>query len=120
MILELDVGNSRIKWRLLDASMAVASQGHVADIEELQQSADLQQPISAARMCSVRSAQDKALIASWVNKRYGIDLLQAVVTQSCAGVTNQYADVSSLGIDRWLAMLAAYKKADGACVIVDA
>lgn len=120
MILELDVGNSRIKWRLLTADdLAVAASGHVPGFEELQRVTELEAPIAMARMCSVRGGDVNAKLEEWVRVKYGVDLQRAVVAQSCGGVTNQYADVSRLGIDRWLAMLAAYRRAGGACMVID-
>lgn len=120
MILELDVGNSRIKWRLLAADdLAVVSAGHVPGFEELQRVTELEAAITMARMCSVRGGGVNKKLEDWVRGRHGVDLVQARVSQSCGGVTNQYADVSRLGIDRWLAMLAAYRRAGGACMIVD-
>ena len=120
MILELDVGNSRIKWRLLVAdTVTLVREGHVADFEELQQLEELQAEISMARMCSVRSGDVNAKLEEWIASNYGVELLRAQVSRSCGGVTNQYADVSRLGIDRWLAMLAAFRRAGGACMVVD-
>lgn len=120
MILELDVGNSRIKWRLLAAdNLAVLSSGHVPGFEQLVQVSELETTILMARMCSVRSGDVNKQLEEWVSASYGVHLLQAKVSQSCGGVTNQYADVSRLGIDRWLAMLAAYRRAGGACMIID-
>ena len=43
----------------------------------------------------------------------------AKVERTCGGVTNAYADFSSMGIDRWLAMLAAFRNSQGACCILD-
>tara|TARA_B110000858_G_scaffold3502_1_gene4095 strand:+ start:81739 stop:82512 length:774 start_codon:yes stop_codon:yes gene_type:complete len=121
MILELDVGNSRIKWRLLAAEgLAVTGAGHVSGLEDLQRVTELETAITMARMCSVRGGDVNKQLADWVRGKYGVELVLAVVTQSCGGVTNQYADVSRLGIDRWLAMLAAFKRVGGACVVVDA
>jgi type III pantothenate kinase len=120
MILELDVGNSRIKWRLLAAGdLAVTGAGYVSGFEELQRVTELEATITMARMCSVRGSEVNRVLEDWVRAKYGLDLVQASVTQSCGGVTNQYADVSRLGIDRWLAMLAAYRRAGGACMIID-
>jgi len=121
MILELDVGNSRIKWRLLSADdLAVAGAGHVPGFEELQRVTELETAVTMARMCSVRGGDVNKRLEAWVQAKHGVALLRAAVTQSCGGVTNQYADISKLGIDRWLAMLAAFKRVGGACVVVDA
>lgn len=120
MILELDVGNSRIKWRLLAADdLSVTCAGHAPGFEELRGVTELEAPVTMARMCSVRSGDVNQHLEDWVRAKHGIDLARAAVTQSCGGVTNQYADVSRLGIDRWLAMLAAYRRAGGACMVID-
>ncbi|GJM13896.1 MAG: type III pantothenate kinase [Pseudohongiella sp.] len=120
MILELDVGNSRIKWRLITArDLTVVEEGHVPGFDELQRLAELESPISMARMCSVRGGDVNKQLEGWIHDSYGVRLEQALVTRSCGGVTNQYADVSRLGIDRWLAMLAAYRRAGGACMVID-
>ena len=120
MILELDVGNSRIKWRLLAAGdLAVVKAGHVPGFDELQRVTELDAAITLARMCSVRGGDVNRRLEDWIRAKYSVALVQASVTQSCGGVTNQYADVSRLGIDRWLAMLAAYRRAGGACMVID-
>lgn len=120
MILELDVGNSRIKWRLLAGDdLAVVKAGHVPGFDELQRVTELDAAITLARMCSVRGGDVNRRLEDWIRAKYSVALVQASVTQSCGGVTNQYADVSRLGIDRWLAMLAAYRRAGGACMVID-
>ena len=120
MILELDVGNSRIKWRLLaEDDLAVVKAGHVPGFDELQLVTELDAAITLARMCSVRGGDVNKRLEDWVQAKHSIALVQASVSQSCGGVTNQYANVSRLGIDRWLAMLAAYRRAGGACMIID-
>ena len=120
MILELDVGNSRIKWRLVASDpLASIKEGHVPGFEDLQQLPELQTEISMARMCSVRRGDVNTKLEDWIESHYRVALLRAQVSRSCGGVTNQYADVSRLGIDRWLAMLAAFRRAGGACMVVD-
>jgi len=120
MILELDVGNSRIKWRLITMGESeLRAEGHVSGFEELNLLPELDVAIEMARMCSVRGGDTNKKIEEWIRRDYGIELARAEVTRSCGGVSNQYADVSRLGIDRWLAMLAGYNRADGACMVID-
>lgn len=119
MILELDVGNSRIKWRLLADDLAVLEAGHVSGFDELLRVTELDAAITLARMCSVRGGEVNKRLEDWVRVKHSVALVQARVAQNCGGVTNQYADVSRLGIDRWLAMLAAYRRAGGACMVID-
>ena len=121
MILEIDAGNTRIKWRVVEAgdstqlSMGVSpnEQGLFDELLELTRPALI-------RLSSVRGPQSTQAISDWVAGQWNMSVAVARVTRSCAGVTNHYEDMSRLGVDRWLAMLAAFKRANGACVIVDA
>ena len=47
------------------------------------------------------------------------NLLTARVNKQACGVTNGYDDWQKLGVDRWLAMLAAYHAKPLACCVVD-
>ena len=133
-ILELDIGNSRIKWRLLPAGGAAAAAGGAAE-----SASDLQRQlvdcpvvkerdkegVLLARACSVQGEEATAAIAQVVRRCVGQSLQLAQVSRCCAGVSNQYADLRRLGPDRWLAMLAGFNEAAGShqaggCVVVDA
>lgn len=103
-----------------DAGIEVAAQGKSATLNELQSSLPLDLVISSARACSVRADSTLQDVAGWVRQRWDIELRIAQVSTSCGGVTNSYADVSRMGIDRWLAMVAAFSQARGACIVVDA
>lgn len=120
MILELDIGNTRIKWRLLDAMS-----GKHTELAFAQGQADLFEALLSiarpdmVRMSSVRGGEANDSIEQWVNKTWSLPVHIARVIKSCGGVQNQYRDQTRLGVDRWLAMLAAYQLAAGACVIID-
>lgn len=121
MILELDVGNSRIKWRQIEeADAAVISGGDVPDFAQLLEVPELFHKPVMVRMCSVRPGEVNAQLARWVEDSFDLELQNAVVSPSCGGVSNQYTDPGKLGIDRWLAMLAGFNRAGGSCVIIDA
>jgi len=120
MILELDVGNSRIKWRLLNRqNPASSSEGYACDVEEFVALPAVQKKPDMVRMCSVRRGETCQQIEQWVADKFGLQVQKAEVARCCGGVTNQYADLAGLGVDRWLAMLAAYKRAAGACIVFD-
>ena len=120
MILELDVGNTRIKWRQISASDgACIAAGVVSDAEELLAVTELRQVPLMVRMCSVRGGDLNQQLQQWSADSYGLEIQTALVSASCGGVSNQYADPARLGIDRWLAMLAAFKRAAGPCVVID-
>ena len=120
MILELDVGNSRIKWRQIEeAAATIISRGDVQGFAQLLEVPELSRKPAMVRMCSVRPGEVNQQLARWVEDSFGLQLHNAVVRSSCGGVSNQYADPGKLGIDRWLAMLAGFNRAGGGCVIID-
>jgi type III pantothenate kinase len=116
-VLELDVGNSSIKWRLLDDGQRI-SRGRIAgSLEGVFHLFD--QQLSNVRIASVASpARDAALGRALENSALSFQF--ATSMRSCGGVTNSYGNVSKMGVDRWLAMVAAYSQCQGACVVIDA
>ncbi len=121
MILEIDAGNSRIKWRILGmADHQPIESGVVENEEALLARIRPETTLLAARLSCVRGDAAIAQLQAWVEKTWNFPLQVARVTRECAGVRNQYEELSRLGVDRWLAMLAAFNKAMQACVVVDA
>lgn len=121
MILELDLGNSRIKWRRLAAmGDELIAQGSVADLQELQGVLmEAAQP-SLVRFCSVRGDGAAEALCDWLQATWQLSPLQAQVIPACAGVSISYEHPARLGVDRWLAMIAAWQYCQAACVVVDA
>ena len=134
MRLELDAGNSRIKWRLVSAAGqrlagdAVAARGEPeAGIEKLLRAvdgslsalADTGGTVTSIAVASVRGADFQDILASCLGQCFEVKPVFATVSAHCAGVTNAYEDVSRMGVDRWLAMLAAWQACQEACCIVD-
>jgi len=122
MILELDCGNSLIKWRvILGVEAPVWAEG-VADCEEQLVGSLDQLPSLALRYCRLVSVRDDAETAHLVRvltQRYAVAVYCAESARLMAGVSNGYRDYQSLGLDRWLAVLGAYHLADGACLVLD-
>ncbi len=134
MILEIDAGNSRIKWRVIDdhqdpviagiSSDTLAFAETDAGFEMLDKvfsslSSKSEDPLTRARVSSVRGAVFDAMLSDWLLEKWQLEAEFAVVERHCGGVTNSYTDITTMGVDRWLAMLAAYKKTQGACCILD-
>lgn len=116
MILELDVGNSSTKWRLLRAGRRLRG-GRVADLAELLPL--LPEEVAMARIASVAgSEKDEAL--ERLLRAVGIAPNFAKTQAHQCGVRNSYREFERMGVDRWLAMLAAFQHAEGACVVIDA
>lgn len=123
MILEVDFGNTRIKWRFIEPGCAAAQQGHASSVSStvsdfLAELQSFQKP-EQVRVASVRKGDSLAEFSEWLRNNWGISPRLATVTQHCAGVTNSYSEVARMGVDRWLAMLSAYNRSRGACMVVD-
>lgn len=120
MILELDCGNSFIKWRVLNDKVVVRG-GVVGSSDELLVAlhgvAGL--VLRAARMVSVRSDEETEAIKVLLASRFNVEPLCAKSAESAAGVHNGYSEYERLGLDRWLAILAAYQLAGKACLVLD-
>jgi type III pantothenate kinase len=120
VILDLDMGNSRIKWRLQqpDGDGAPRS-GSAASVTELIDSLGPMPQPALVRLASVRADASVAEFSNWAESRWSLKPQIATVSPSCGGVRNAYSDVSRMGVDRWLAMLAAYGETRGACLVID-
>lgn len=122
MILELDCGNSLIKWRVVsDENSAVMQQGAVEAVTELLERLAMTQALalSGCRMVSVRCSEETGRIESVLSESLGIRVAVAQPVRTLGGVTNGYDEYTSLGLDRWLAVVAAYGLSKGACLVVD-
>lgn len=118
MILEFDVGNSRIKWRHVAPDGAIAAQGLAKDSLELLSQLPKGEP-DGIRVCSVRKGDALRDLIGHLKGLYLAEPAVARVLSHCGGVTIHYQDPSRLGADRWLAMLAAFSKSHGASIVID-
>ena len=118
--LEADVGNTRIKWRVRGVAGEILARGVAANVAELRQARALADAPKNLLMCSVRPGSAVAELRQWFDSLGGEKAQLVKVRRQCAGVTVHYDDVSRLGVDRWLAMLAAFRRAAGAAIVVDA
>lgn len=123
MILEVDCGNSYIKWRVIGGRYlvpgAIGIATHVLGLVEDLRSRDLLATISRCRMASVRGEVETAEIISALSDALCVTVDKACPADSAGGVTNGYHDRQRLGVDRWLAIIAAYDLCKGACVVID-
>lgn len=122
MILELDCGNSFIKWRVIRSNDASIIGGGVVDtnqalieaVEALAAGAP-----ARCRLVSVRTEGETDHLGDELVKAFGLTIVRARSASVLAGVTNGYDDFERLGLDRWLALLGGYRLAGGACVVID-
>ncbi|POR65864.1 pantothenate kinase [Pseudomonas syringae] len=122
MILELDCGNSFIKWRITTKSdAAVVSVGVVdsdaALLEHLRNLPDT--TFSNCRLVSVRSAEETTRLVSVLTNTFSVTPVCAVPARELGGVVNGYDDFERIGLDRWLAFVGAYHLVKRACLVID-
>ena len=105
-VLDIDMGNTRTKWRCGKATGALASPNL---------------PRLAAAPDRVRVAtvlRNRPDIASIAKSRFGVDAEFAVTSACLGGVRCGYRDPGRLGVDRWLATVAAWQRTHRACAVV--
>ena len=122
MILELDCGNSFIKWRVLQAdALQLFAEGVVdsdlALLQSLRNCAGLN--LQFCRLVSVRTGDETAALVDALKDAFGVLAMCAAPARAMSGVQNGYEDYQRLGLDRWLAMLGAHHLAAGACLVLD-
>jgi len=122
MILELDCGNSFIKWRVLEANARkVVGEGVVdsdlALLESLRALKGL--ALRFCRLVSVRTAEETGELTALLRESFKISAVCAAPTREMSGVRNGYEEFERLGLDRWLAMLGGFHLAGGACLVLD-
>jgi type III pantothenate kinase len=117
----LDIGNTRVKWallkrdRLCQHGAAVHAGWTLADWRRLLRSTAGLQSVFAASVAGPASVQALAAAAD----ELGIGLRFIESQPRAAGVINAYAEPRQLGVDRWLAVIAAYHLTGQLCGVVD-
>lgn len=118
MILDIDAGNSRLKWRLTTRADGVTESGVVSDQAALFDCLAGLVP-ERIRLASVRGRDWSAAFCRQAGQHWRQSVEVASSTGHAANVTNAYAEPSALGVDRWLAMLAAHARCEGVAAVVD-
>lgn len=124
MILEIDMGNSRMKWRMRLSATEFAH-GFMDNRESLGAQLALQindagaMPVKRILVASVAGAHRNQALEAWAVQSFGVKPEFAVSEAGFRGVKNGYHLPQTLGVDRWLAILAGCQRVNGNCVIVD-
>lgn len=122
MILLLDIGNSRIKWGTLKsgALSGGAAATHAAGMQQAIDGILERQPRpEAVWIANVGGAALGSAVADACRARWQLSARFAVPEREAFGVRNGYRDPERLGIDRWLAMLAARDRPGGSLCVVN-
>ena len=125
MMLLLDLGNSRLKWALTaEDSTAWTANGSVpwtVDLlPRLLEAWAAYPPAVLVMAASVVDDAREAQVGAAVHERFGTSPHWVRTPPSACGVRNAYAEPERLGVDRFLAMVAAYAAARAPCVLASA
>ena len=118
-----DVGNTFIKWGLLD-ELKLVDLGCIRNEDFLAKECDALIeliPPDAGRViaCCVASNNIDAKLTTLISNNYDC-LIEYVQSESMAyGIRSGYQDASQLGVDRWVAMIAAKTQFSGDITVID-
>ena len=121
LCLQLDVGNSSIKWRLLEGA-EVRDRGQCAHDDAAAKHALLERINADAQVwvASVAGPDFERELDALFARHRGVKPWFARTTSTAGGLANSYQQPERMGVDRWLAMLAARARAGGRLCVVDA
>ena len=123
MTVLVDIGNTRIKWATLSGGKLVRRGSAVhrdsldAAIAAFAAELPARSRIIAANVAGERMA---AHLTALVAARPGASLTLVATSAEQFGVRCAYAEPSRLGVDRWVAVIAAHHAARGAACAIDA
>lgn len=114
MKLLIDIGNSRLKWACLrdnrlesPAVIDYRKQGLKDAFINALQSGERPSQVYVANVAGRDIAEELAAV---IMQQWQVPPVFARVERECAGVSNGYDDITQLGIDRWLAVVAAWSR----------
>ena len=121
-MLLLDLGNTRWKWMIREGgSLPRVGAVECGDYDALHLSLVQEAlPFSEVRVSSVADRARTEQLERWCREQLGLSPVVAAVSKHWRGLEVAYDAPESLGVDRWLAMLAARSRGVGDCVVVDA
>jgi type III pantothenate kinase len=105
-----DLGNTRLKWARADELIANDARAQAHDAATPEAACAEVRAGDRAWIASVATNERTQALESALTQR-GARIVRAKTRKSCAGVRIAYAQPSRLGVDRFLALLAAHARA---------
>jgi type III pantothenate kinase len=120
----LDVGNTRLKWGVLE-SERIHKTGHIA-MKKIRDeglgvlTSRLPHSVDAVRASNVAGATFATRLSGVIGMHCGCEVHFAKSEREACGLRSGYRQPRRLGVDRWVAMIGAWAELESACVVVDA
>ncbi len=122
-MLLIDIGNTNLKWVWLqDGEMSSLEcvnyrvDGLVAQAYHCWSHAEKPEKIMLA---NVAGQQVEDELQQWISSEWNVEAEVVTARAQQLGVTNAYACPEQLGVDRWLALIAAHKNSVSSVCVVD-
>ena len=120
MNLQIDVGNTFLKWRVVGERGVIARGGNATGVANCLAGFDYWDELKTVALASVASVEcDSRLISVLKERRPDISPFIATTQAYFNGVACAYELPTQMGVDRWLAIIAGYLKYKASCCIVD-
>jgi type III pantothenate kinase len=123
-ILLIDLGNSSLKWAWLEMDgLGVVERAQYAGTDS-----DLELPLSRWQeqprpgrvlISAVAAPQVVKAVQSWIIEHWDLEPEILKAEASALGVTSGYDNPEQLGVDRWIALIAAHHAVTGPACVVD-
>jgi len=120
MILLIDAGNTRLKWRLTGTGGPLEGAAVMADAEPLIGLSGYWSDIDRILVSTVASESARAQLHELLLARAKVPVEYCWAESTRDGLSNSYGDVSRMGADRWHAMLAGWVRCKASFAVVDA
>lgn len=119
MILLVDIGNTRCKYAMLYPDRLIPG-GGVDNCEGIASLfTKLPEVPTEVYVSCVGAEHVLAQLVDWSQEHWGCTPIRLVTQVKACGVANGYRKPHKLGVDRWLAMIGAYRLVQGAVLVID-
>jgi type III pantothenate kinase len=119
--LQLDVGNSSAKWRLVRDSAIIDRGSYRRDDDKARNLLfDCTDTLDHIWVASVAAPAVEVDLAALLQQKWCVTPWFARTQARTGGLCNSYAEPGRMGVDRWLVMLGARSRTTGRVCVVDA
>lgn len=104
----IDMGNTRLKWVIArDGHILEGTVGRGEATSFFSAFEDLAEKPKQLLLSSVAAKAATSEFVSQCEKRLGLKVTRLNAEKECAGIVSGYVDPTTLGVDRWLAIIGA-------------
>lgn len=122
MILCIDAGNSRVKWRLTDSGKMLAQGAQLTSEVVEGKNIDFSdiKSLHEVRIASVAGEKIVEKLQQQMHQQFSVPVRLAAVSATLGELSCAYEDPQTLGVDRWLAIAAAHQQYQEPVMVIDA